>query len=168
MYGPGTAYSATQFITDAKARIDEGLSVVEYIENFAKTKRGLRIPGYARPFAAGDDRVVAMQKLSDELGFKNGPHLDLAYQIQDYLLENYGEALNLAGYIVAFMSDQGYAAKEIYRIYSMCVNSGIHASYSEAYDSPPDSFLPLRCDDIEYIGVPERPLPDAAKRSKTK
>jgi citrate synthase len=159
MYGPGTALNATAFICQAMSYCSEGGSVEDFIEKKAKLRGRLRVPGYARPFATGDERVVAMQALADSLGFEKGPHLQLAYQIQDYLMENYGEAINLAGYIVAFMSDQGYNADEIYRIYSMSVNSGIHAAYSETCDSPPDSFLPLRCDDIEYTGVPERSVP---------
>jgi hypothetical protein len=161
MYGPGTALSATRFITQAKKMIEAGYSVEQLIEKEGKRGGRLNIPGYARPIIRGDERVEAMQKLADALGFKVGLHLALAYEIQEILLKNYGESLNLAGYMTAFLSDQGFTAQEVYRTCSLCVNGGVHACYSEAADRAPESFLPLRCDDIEYQGEAERPVPCA-------
>ena len=161
LYGPGTALTAAKFILDVFENVNQGATVEEYIENKAKIRGRLIVPGYARPIATGDERVTAMRRLAEELGFEEGKHTSLAFEIQSYLFEKYGEAMNLAGYIVAFMADQGFTATEIYRIYSLCVNSGVHATYSEVYDSPPDSFLPLRCDDIEYVGVQERAVPES-------
>lgn len=39
------------------------------------------------------------------------------------------------------------------------VNGSVGACYAEAADHPPESFLPLRCDDIDYCGKPERQVP---------
>jgi citrate synthase len=160
MYGPGTALAATEFITEALEKKNAGYPLDKILEgkNFKPGKK-VNIPGFARPIAKGDERVIAMQRVSGTLGFRDGPHLTLAYEIQDFLFEHCGEGLNLAGYMVAFLSDQGLQAKEIYRINSLCVNGGIHACYAEAADRPPESFLPLRCDDIEYTGKEEREIP---------
>ena len=117
------------------------------------------IPGFSRPIAAGDERVPVMDRISSDLGFEVGPHLALAYEIHDFLWTHYGEGINLAGYIVAFLLDQGMTDQEIYRLNTLCVNSGIHACYGEAYDNPPEAFLPLRCDDIDYQGRGCRVVP---------
>lgn len=37
--------------------------------------------------------------------------------------------------------------------------SGVTVCYVEEADKPPESFLPLRCDDIEYQGKPPRKVP---------
>ncbi|MFA7555629.1 MAG: hypothetical protein WCY88_15405 [Spongiibacteraceae bacterium] len=158
LYGPGTVISATRFIVAALDYVRQGGVVDEYIETMAKTRLGLVTPGFARPMAKGDERVERMRQVAQELGFVDGPHMRTARAIEKYLLTQYDESMNLAGYIMAFLSDQGFSEQENYRIYSMCVNSGVHAAYSEAYDNVPDSYLPLRCEDIVYTGIPERVL----------
>jgi citrate synthase len=102
-----------------------------------------------------------MQALSDRLGYAIGPYMSLAYEIQAYLQQHYTESLNLGGYMCAFMLDLGYSADEGYRLYSLCVNSGVHACYSEYRDRSGSEFLPQRCDDVEYTGKGERAVPPA-------
>lgn len=165
LYGPGTLIPATRFIVDAVKAIEAGGSVAEYINTKAKTRLGLRAPGYGRPIAKGDERVSAMIRVAEELGFENGVHINTAFEIERYLHKHYDETLNLAGYMMAFLSDQGYNETEMHRMYSLCVNGGIHACYSEACDQAPDLFLPLRCDDIEYLGVPPRAIPAQGDRA---
>ncbi len=160
IYGPGTAVDAVLFITAALEARNNGQTIRELINaQQIKSKGKLRAPGYVRPFAKGDERVKHMQRVADELGYPIGAHLALAYEIQDYLFAHYGESMNLAGYMAGFLSDQGLTAKECYRVSALCVNAGVHACYAEAADRPPESFLPLRCDDIEYIGKEEREIP---------
>jgi citrate synthase len=60
---------------------------------------------------------------------------------------------------MAFLVDQGFTPQEIYRIFSISVNSGVTACYIEAAESSPESFLPLRCCDMDYQGHPPRELP---------
>ena len=160
IYGPGTIVNSTEFITQALRLQGEGCSVEEIVEKHGRGPNGkLRAPGFIRPFAKGDERVVPMQGIAEALGYPIGPHLSLAYAIQDYLYEHHYESMNLAGYIVAFLSDQGFSVAEIYRVCSLCVNAGVMACYAEAADHPPESFLPLRCEDIDYCGKPERRVP---------
>jgi hypothetical protein len=67
--------------------------------------------------------------------------------------------MNINGYVSAFLSDLGYTDEEIYRIFAVVVNSGITACYVDTRDKAPDTFLPLRCADIEYTGNLARPVP---------
>lgn len=160
LYGPGTVLGATEFITKSLRMREGGESIESIIRSHSRNANAKPIiPGYARPLTHGDERIPAMERITDTLGFAVGMHLSLAYEIQAYLFEHFQETLNFSGYIMAFLSDQKMSDKEIYRIYSLCVNSGIHACYAEAYDNPPEAFLPLRCEDIEYKGKPYRPSP---------
>lgn len=160
LYGPGTMIGATAFIANALKLKKQGCTVDSIINQYSR-RSGVKpiIPGFARPLAYGDERVTAMERVREQLGFGMGEHLSLAFEVQEILLQNFGESINLSGYMMAFLSDQGMSANEIYRLYSLCVNNGIHACYAEAYDSPPESFLPLRCDDIDYQGKPSRQVP---------
>lgn len=158
IYGPGTVLAGTQFITKALTFVEGGGTIAEFIEQQAKTRLGLNAPGFARPLAKGDERVGVMAEVAHRLNFTDGPHIKLAYGIEQHLLKTYDEAINLSGYIVAFLSDQGFNETEIYRIVGLCVNGGIHACYAENYDNPADSFLPLQCNDIDYVGVASRPV----------
>ncbi|MEN8129290.1 MAG: hypothetical protein ABFS45_03660 [Pseudomonadota bacterium] len=160
MYGQGTVISATKFIAIALEKKRQGHTVEQIIEEQCRgSGNTLQIPGYARPIAKGDERVVAMERVTESLGYSPGPHLQLAYQIQEVLSDRCGESMNLSGYIVSFLTDQGLSPDEIYRVGSLIVSGGVHACYSEAADREPESFLPLRCDDIEYCGVSERAIP---------
>lgn len=159
IYGPGTAASIIPFYHAANAAVEAGASVGEFIESHAVIKGKLFVPGFARPVATGDERVVAMQAYARELGYSIGHYESLIYDIHTYLFDHYQEALNMSGYIGAFMLDQGYNEDEIYRILSMSVNGGIHACYAEYRDQQPDTFLPLHCEDIDYSGAAERAVP---------
>jgi len=69
--------------------------------------------------------------------------------------------MNINGYMSAFLSDQGFSAQEVYRMFSMLVASGVTACYLDTYRQPAGSFLPLRCEDISYQGPAQRAVPDA-------
>ena len=159
VYGPGTVLDTSEFIIKATKSFRAGQAVADFVESHAKRRGKVLAPGYIRPIAAGDERVAAMQRVAKNLGFEDGPHLTAAYRIQEYLRTTYGESLNLGGYMSAFLLDQGLTPNQGYILYSLCVNGGIHACYEEYQSNPAGSFLPLTCDDIEYVGVKERPVP---------
>jgi citrate synthase len=152
IYGPGTALPTARFIQEARFLADEGKSIEEIIATIGLVGDRLRAPGYMRPLARGDERVPFLQRLADRLGFEIGPHLELAYQIDDYLRERFDEGINLSGYCAAFLSDQSFTPDQMYRLFTLSVTAGVHACYAEYADEPPLSYLPLRCDDVEYTG----------------
>ena len=164
MYGPGSISGGAEFIVRALAWYKEGLTPLEIIEKELATKHvkpGTKpvIVGYARPIATGDERVEAMEKVTAKLGFEEGEHLKLAFKIHTTLAEHYQENMNYVGYVTAFLVDQGFTPTEIYRIYSTWVHSGVHACFAEANDDIAGGFLPLACEDIEYVGSPARAVP---------
>lgn len=160
LYGPGTVLSATNFIVDALRSQQTGIPATKIIENYRQLHKTRAVPGFGRPVARGDERVVAMKKLAECLNFEVGEHLALANSIEDELLKEAGESMNLAGYIMAFLSDLDYTADEIHALYSVCVEAGLLACYRDAVQAPSDAFMPMRVEDVQYSGPPPRPWTD--------
>lgn len=157
--GSKTSLQGIQFIQGALKEYKEGKSVEEVISNCKKNRNNRPvITGFARPVDKNDERLKPHEDMTSKLGFTVGEHLSLAYKIGNYLEEEYNLGINIGGYTSAFLSDQGFTANEIYQIKSMVVASGVTACYIDAKNKPSDSFLPLRCDDIDYNGHPPRKL----------
>jgi citrate synthase len=164
MYGSRPLLDGVSFIHDALKKYKSGLSVDDIVQQEAQQHRGkVQITGYARPLVAGDERIVAMERVTEQLEFERGEHLQLAYEIEKVLRDQHQESMNINGYVSAFLSDQGLSAEQIYRLCSLCVMSGVTACYVEEQDKPPESFLPLRCDDIDYQGKAPRKVPERKK-----
>ena len=158
-YGSKPLIDGATFIQNALVGNNKGLSVTKIISNEC-AKYGGRpfITGYARPIAKGDERVEAMERVTKNLGFSIGSHLQLAYKIEAELKEKFSEGMNINGYASAFLSDNGFSPMEIYQMCAIVVNSGVTACYMDAYDRPAGAFLPLQCEDIDYQGKPARGL----------
>jgi citrate synthase len=160
MYGPGTILAFIDFITDAVVKKRNGASAEEIVRLCQRRPAAKpTILGYARPVANGDERIPAMERVTRELGFARGEHLALAFEIDEVMHRQHNEKMNLLAYSIPFLCDQGFSAKEIYRLLSVLVCSGVLACYSEAADSPPESFFALQCCDIDYQGPKPREVP---------
>jgi len=161
LYGQKPLIEGGRFIQAALALKKDGLSAREIVEQECKKNRGKPfIMGYARPIAKGDERVEALKKHNAKNRVKIGEHLELAFEIEQVMLDRFNENMNINGYASAIMSDMGFTPQETYQISTLLTAGGITACYLDANERPPETFLPLRCDDIEYLGVPPRPVPD--------
>jgi len=160
-YGTRTLFYGLTFIQQAYKKFEAGTSIEEIVFSGKRGRKGKPdIMGYARPIAKGDERIPAMERVTDQLGFTIGKHLSLAYSIDQYLSNYYDEGMNINGYMSGFLSDQGITPEECYRLFSTLVASGVTACYVDTRDKTPNSFLPLRCEDIDYEGKSARPVPD--------
>lgn len=160
IYGSKTLIGGLRFIQDANRQLKDG-NTVESIVRDECNKHGGKpyVMGYARPIAKGDERIIAMERVTQQLGFEVGEHLSLAYSIEEILMRDFDEGMNINGYMSAFLSDQGFTAEEVYRIFTIFVSSGVTACYVDTAGKPEDTFLPLTCDDIVYEGKGHRPVP---------
>ncbi len=170
MYGPGAITGSAQFILRARRWQLDGLNPLQIVQRelAGKQQQGQKKPvivGYSRPIATGDERVEAMEVVTRQLGYKHGEHLQLAFQIQQVLAKHYSENMNYAGYVTAFLADQGFSARDMYRIYSTWVHSGVHACYAEANDNARGAFWPWAVSDVEYAGPKARRLPARFRKS---
>lgn len=158
-YGVLPLVEGVNFIQGAMAQSENGLSAEDIVTKAAEANKGKPfIMGYYRPIAKGDERLEVMEQVAQQLEMPVGKHLALAYEIEQALFARYAEGMNINGYISAVLSDYGFSAQQVYRLFSTLVASGVTACYLDVYQSPADSFLPLRCDDIDYQGHAERPV----------
>ena len=168
IYGPKTLVKGMTFIQKALSKQKEGLSVKEIVSaEIAPSGGKPKIMGYGRPVVRGDERLPAMERVARELEFSVGEHLELAYQVEKILMEEFDEGMNISGYMAAFLSDQGYSPQEAYQIVPVLVASGVTACYVDTLERPAETFLPLRCDDMDYQGPPPRPVPLPEGREKS-
>ena len=160
-YGTKPLLEGLAFIQTAMKLYRDGQSIEEIINNNSPKHAGKPlVMGYARPIAKGDARIHAMEQVQTELGMKIGEHQELANAIDRYLSENYDEAMNFNGYASAVLSDHDCTPEEAYRLFSILVASGVTACYVDCMQKPAETFLSLRCEDIDYQGKPPRPLPE--------
>jgi citrate synthase len=160
-YGPGSVLRAMRFIIPALELRQSGMDIEDLIGQLVRhpKKAAPIIPGYARPINRTDERVPVMERLAEEMRLNEGPHRQLAKGVSAYLEEKHDLYINSTGYWAALVADQGLTAIEGYRLVSVIVNAGVMACYVDAHGRPPGSFLPLRCDDIDYQGALHRSVP---------
>lgn len=153
-YGIKPLIKGVEFIEHAFNELSKGISVEDFIEIEIKKFGGKpNLMGYARPIAKGDERIPAMEKVTNNLGFSTGEHLSLAYKIESKLNEKYDETMNINGYVSAFLADQGYSPIEVYRIFSSVVLSGVTACFIDTADRIEGNFAPLKTTDVIYKGA---------------
>jgi citrate synthase len=158
---------SADFLAGALRQKNEpGFSIEEFLASRPKSPAGCPVmPGYSRPVALGDERVTVLHRLLAASGIPIGEHLRLALALHHVLLSKYGEQINAGGFMAAFLLDQDFTLAQIYAFFSNAVQAGAIACYIEAADRPAESFLPMRCDDVDYQGPPPREFPATLRRS---
>lgn len=160
MYGATPLRSGSEFIQAALKKKQTGMSAEEIVADEIRKSMGrVNIMGYARPVALSEERVVAMEQYAKVQGMERGEHLQLAFDIEAILLRDHGERMNFNGYMSAFVSDQGFTPEQALNVCAMVAATGVTACYVDNADRPAEAFMPLRCDDIDYQGVPPRAVP---------
>lgn len=115
------------------------------------------IPGYARPRINKDERIAPLLTRARELGFGDGKHLATAIEIERVLFDNgYRMRMNVAAPAAALAADQGLTRREYYQFVLPCFIAGMSPCFIEANERPAGTFLPLRCDRVDYFGKPSR------------
>jgi len=159
-YGARPMLEGVKLIQEAKKRITLGERLEDFVMSKIKESGGLPfLMGYARPVAKGDERVATVERVTKSLGFVEGGHLALAYKIEKFLHDSYGESMNINGYASGFLADQGFSPDEVYRMCTIVVSSGITACYADSADRKQGMFSPLKVRDVLYIGIRDRKLP---------
>jgi hypothetical protein len=168
IYGSRPVRAGMQFIQDALSRRQAGDTVEQIIEAHLRKQRGvMNITGYTRPIAIGDERVPVLRDRARQLGMEAGPHELLSREIDRYLDEKYDERINVNGIVSAIFADHGLTPDDGYHICAVGVTAGVMACYLDYLNQPADSFLPLRCDDIDYQGVAPRELPERFSKPRS-
>jgi citrate synthase len=151
---------SADFLIGARSREAEPeFSIATFLESLPRNAAGCPVmPGYSRPVALGDERVAVLHRLLTAAGIPVGGHLRLALALHQALHAGYGEQINAGGFMAAFLLDQDFTPAQIYAFFSIAVQAGAIACYIDALDRPAESFLPMRCDDVDYQGTPPRSI----------
>lgn len=155
IYGRGNDIQAITFFISAQKRLAVGGKLADCLQEEMRTHR--RIAGYGRPLINADERIAPIMAKAAELGFADGPHIQLAFAVERFLLDsgrnlrmNYGAAL------AAFGADLGLSPEEFYLFMIPSFLAGMPPCFLEARHSVEGSLFPLRCTDIAYDGPPAR------------
>lgn len=156
IYGHRPIIGAIDFLLAAKTARDLGGNLAEFVKD--RLRRNRTLPGYGRPVRRTDERIGPVLALLGELGFPRGPHVALAFEIEDILLAHrFRLPMNIAALLAAIAADQGLSRREYHHFMILGFSAGMFPCYIEAVNQPGLGFFPLRCDRIAYEGTPARP-----------
>lgn len=156
--GSKTRIITMKFLIDAYKKFTINNSFEDIMKDVKFANGKPIIIGFVRPVSANDERIPAYIREQKRLNIKRGKMLSFAFMLNDYLFDKYGFSINIAGYSGAFYLDQGFSPMEAYRLCSFSTAAGAVACNREFAELPPNSFTPLKCDDIHYIGPQKRNL----------
>jgi len=116
------------------------------------------LAGYGRPISnRRDERLDPILSLARSLGLADGPHLQLAHDIERFLLESrLRMGANYAAICAALTADMGLSPREHYLYVSVAFVGGMLPCYLDAAARPAGTFLPLPCEGVAYQGAAKR------------
>ncbi|HEY6898232.1 MAG TPA: hypothetical protein VI279_13300 [Rhodocyclaceae bacterium] len=155
IYGRGNEMQAISFYIDTCRKLASGAELADCVTQELATHA--RIAGYGRPLINADERIAPIMALAQELGLDRGPHLQLAFELERFLLDS-GRNLriNYGAIVSAFGADLGFTPQEFYLFMFPSFLAGMTPCYIEGTERPEGSSFPLSCVNICYEGPPRR------------
>lgn len=155
IYGRRPDVRAFDFLLRSKAKLDEGADLKGLI--VAELKKYRVVPGYGRPVVRRDERIEPLMAMATKLGFSAGPHVKLAFEIEETLLKGrWRQQMNIAALAAALSADQGMSRSEYYQYTVLAFSAGMFPCYLDALEKPGGAFFPLRCSRLKYAGKGRR------------
>lgn len=155
IYGRQNEFQAISFFIRAVKAKAEGVSLQQCIDQ-EMSDHG-RIAGYGRPLANADERIAPTMQLARELRLADGPHVALAFELEQHLIAS-GKPLrmNFGALVSAFGADLGFSPKEYYHFLYPSFLAGMLPCFIEAADKPEGALFPTACAAVQYQGPPPR------------
>lgn len=157
-YGSCLNYLVVGAIEDTYNRYRQQGSFHAVVESYPKRFGSPSIPGFLRPIRVHDERLQPMRRITNELGLCPGRYSEFVQLLSDYLEQHYSCGMNIASYCCALLMDYEFTADQIYVLSVSNVEGGAMACFHDASKEKENGFLPLQCEDINYVGPPEREL----------
>ncbi len=155
IYGRGIDMRAIDFLIRARKELNEGGALSECVRQELDAHRS--IAGYGRPLVSGDERNQHMLVLAKSLGLDQGPYLQLAFAIEEFLFAGrWRMKMNYAGLVAALIADIGLSPREYYLFLFPAFLAGMQPCLIEASDRPEGTLFPVSCADILYEGQQKR------------
>ncbi|NRF70004.1 citryl-CoA lyase [Aquincola sp. S2] len=163
IYGRGIDIRAARFLTGTLNRMRDGTSLADCVRVELDRHRGLA--GYGRPIAAGDERLEPTLALAHRLGLDGGPHLQLAKDVEQFLLDGrWRWRMNYAALSAALTADLGFTPREHYLFGFPAFLAGMQPCFIEACEQPAGTLFPIPCSHVAYEGAARRPWPPKSSR----
>ena len=150
-YGLRTSKGAVDLFYRFKKQLDSGADLESLIKRELKLYRVLW--GYGRPLVSKDERVAPLIKFAKSLGCSDGPHLELAFEIANYLEHSkYKLQINISAIVAAIMADEGLSVNEFYYLSSLSFVGGMFPCYIDATNHAEGTLFPLSTKRVQYTG----------------
>lgn len=153
IYGGQPGLRAFDFFLRAKRHQDGGGTLAQIVA------QEHRVYGYGRPTPElGDERLPWLLALAQRLGLGDGPHLKIAFEVEQLLLaKNARLRMNYAAMVSALGADMGFSVAEFQMFRVTMLLAGMPPGFIEAKERPEGSLFPIPCRHIRYEGVAKRP-----------
>lgn len=160
LFSNGPCYDTGVIFQEILKKVESGTSLEKIVKDKIAKKSVIR--GFGRVLARGhDERVPPLLRTAKECGLDRGKYLTQAYEIEALLQKNKHPDLHInhLGFATGILMDMGFSPLQAMIYHSVMLIIGMAGNVQEVYESPPGEFMPLSNDDIEYTGLPLRPLP---------
>jgi hypothetical protein len=156
IYGRGIDIRASDFLIRTRAELAAGGELGPWVRRELSERRSLA--GYGRPISnRRDERLEPILRLARSLSLADGPHLQLAHDIERFLLESrLRMSMNYGAIAAALATDLGLSPREYYLYMHPAFVAGMLPCYIEASERPAGTFLPLPCHGVTYQGAAKR------------
>lgn len=155
IYGGGIYMPSIKFLKRTLKALDNGVVLADCVQHEFKISRG--IAGYGRPLSSRDERIVPIMTLASTLGFGDGPHVKLAFAVDEFLLAGrWRLRMNYGAVAAALCADLGLSPLEYYLFMFPAFQAGMPPCYIESAERPEGALFPLSCAHILYDGAPKR------------
>jgi hypothetical protein len=156
IYGRGIDIRASDFLIRTRAHVVAGGELGPWVRRELTERRSLA--GYGRPLSSRrDERLDPILSLARSLGLADGPHLQLAHDIELFLLQSrLRMTANYGAIVAALAADMGLSPREYYLYMHPAFLAGMLPCYIDASERPASTLLPLPCDGVAYLGAAKR------------
>jgi len=156
IYGRGIDIRASDFLIRTRAHLAAGGELGPWVRRELSERRTLA--GYGRPVSSRrDERLDPILSLARSLGLADGPHVQLAHDIERFLLESrLRMSMNYGAIGAALTADMGLSPREHYLYVYPAFVAGMVPCYVDAGARPANTLLPLPCESVAYQGPPKR------------
>lgn len=150
IYGLKPIKGAYSFLNKAVDRNESPEELERFVLEYLAVNK--TIPGYGRPLAPADERIVPVVAAARKAGYGDGMFLRLAFEIEKILFAKKKMKMNIAAINAAISADAGLTEREYYLMASMAFSAGMFASMIDTMDREEGCFFPLSVSRINYIG----------------
>lgn len=150
IYGMNSFVRGLEFFKKASKQLDDGSDLEQIIEQEMSINKF--VYGYGRPLASTDERVPHVIKFARDNGMGDGRHLNLALETFKILKVKKGLCMNVAALYCALGADLGFTKEQFQMFMTPVFWAGMPPCFIEAKENNAGTFLPIRCDRIEYTG----------------